>query len=105
MKKSNDIDEILDLHKKFLYKINTQSLSQNKYFSNCLIQIFDFILRYCDRWRRGVYAINGDLVNEYDAELNGHFLFTSNILTAAINRNQLLHLQPLFSVLLYSSKK
>jgi hypothetical protein len=105
LKKLNDIDAIIDLHQKFLNKLNANSLNQNKFFSNALFQIFDFILRYCDRWRRGIYAINIELVNEYDNEMNNHFLFMSNLLSAAINRNQLIHLQPLIAVLLYSSKK
>lgn len=103
MKKSNDIDEILELHKKFLNKINSNSLKQNIYFSNALLQMFDFILRFCDRWRRGVYAINYELVNEYEQEMKYNFLFISNLLSAAINRNQLIHLKPLVEILLYSA--
>jgi hypothetical protein len=92
------------MHKNFLQKINTHSLSQNKYFSNTLLQIFDFILRFCDRWRRGVYAINMNQVKEFEKEIHGYFQFISNILSFAINRIQLSHLQPLLNILLYSTK-
>ena len=103
LNKSNDIDEILEMHKNFLQKM-TQSLSQGKFISKEILEIFDITLRFCDRWTRGIYAININLVKEFENEINTHFNFISYTLSAAIKLNQLSHLQPLISVLLYTTK-
>lgn len=55
LKSKNDIDEIIELHEKFILRILNICLLQNKQFQQSFNKIFNSILEYCDMWRRGYY--------------------------------------------------
>jgi len=97
-----DIDEIIDLHEKFLAKIVKNCLLQNKHFQQSFHKVFNFILQFCDMWRRGIHYFTESIresVIELEKNIDIYFEFIFKILSVIVNRNQSIHFQILIAVL------
>ncbi|RNA24910.1 hypothetical protein BpHYR1_009176 [Brachionus plicatilis] len=54
VKSQSDIDEIVELHQRFLQLLVKNCLLKNKYFQSSIHEVFGVILEFCDTWRKGL---------------------------------------------------
>ena len=101
--RQDDVDTMIEMHERFLVKINQTCLLHNQQFQMSTIKIFDYMLEYCDIWRRGIRSLTSDMRTKLigiDMGVGAHIDFTYKLLTALLNRNPSLHFQALIAVFL-----
>lgn len=103
VKSQSDIDEIVELHQRFLQLLTKNCLLKNKYFQSSLHEIFAVIMEFCDTWRKGLDYFRLEQAEEYiekiDHSIKNHFHFIYKILSTYINKNHSTYFQTLIAVL------
>jgi len=96
------IDEIIQLHSKFLAKVLKNCLLDNKQFQQIILAVFNLTLQFCDMWRRGITYFTRSVLaklEELEINIDTYFDLIYRILSSLLNKNQQTHFQPLIESL------
>lgn len=102
LEQKRDIDEIVELHEKFLVKLTKSCLLGVNAIQNSFLRIFALVLEFCDVWRRGIafFTFKNQLyVDEVDKNIKENFSFAYVLLGQISNKAHSTYLQLLVSVL------
>jgi hypothetical protein len=102
LKSQTDIDEIVELHQKFLVKLVKNSLLQHKIFQQSFVEVFNLVLDFCDLWRKGMShftELTRSRILELENNVKNYFAFIHSLLSAIINKNHSVYFQSLMSAL------
>lgn len=102
LEQKKDIDEIVELHEKFLVRLVKSCLLGVNAIQNSFLRIFMWVLEFCDLWRRGVNFFtvkNQSYVEEIEKNIDENFSFAYVLLGQISNKVHSTYLQLLVSVL------
>lgn len=97
-----DIDQIVELHERFLAKLVKNSLVSVSAFQNSFMRIFISVLEFCDLWRRGVsfFTLRNQLyVDSVEKSVEENFAFTHTLMSQVSHKIESTYFQILISAL------
>lgn len=106
MEKATDLDQIIDIHGKYVSKIHERCLLHKKvkFLKEAVMKVLNLILIFQKRWDQGIDEISLKIIEDMETEFSRCIQFLASFLNNVIKRGSFPHLESLAFALATSTE-